>query len=656
MTEAAVTVGDWIETIALRAKVTTERVREVLERHGIEAQATLPRRRRLCLTDLRLRGTKRGTEDDRPIDFHWGPLSAGLWAVLSDDNFRGKSSLLNVVQACLRGSFPYEIKPDVWGWLSEVELGFRIDATPYRITLTKPTGEMDPQLATATLSRLDGDAWFLIRSGPADTGFEQAVADNMMEEFGFAKFHAFNKDQGTHTHGWNAIAASMFVTGPGKAVFAESHHDGVSLRLLQLFMGLPWVTTYTAASTALKRVSVERGPPTAADPATGRLFARLVAIEADLAAATAAAARRIDRVDLRRRLVAGDVSLVSLQTRVQEGRDEEAGLSRQVSATEATLSGLRRSLQQLLDERAAGLVFRTLRPVCCPSCDTGLDVRAFVAAEASGSCALCGNAHVDDAEEGDLRIDDLRADIADAEASHAASKAQLEAASRKHKALERHRDDVRRDIEDITGELASTEEADAELAVRTLEAQAVQIREILAEAAAPTIAVPADDDADVLKLVVKATKELYDDLQRDLLKEVSDELSNLSRRFGMKNVESMDWSANNVLTIRQGDADTTFSRLAPGEKLRVRIAAALAVIEVARRRHFGRHPGLLVLDSPAAQEMTPEHFAALMLSVRDVVAQADDVQVVIGAVARPELLDVVESARTLHPKEERFLF
>lgn len=334
-------------------------------------------------------------------------MSSGLWAVLSKDNFRGKSSLLNIAEATLRSNFSTEVKPDVWGWLSLVQLDFWVDASPYRNTLEKTAGEKDPRLAQATLARLDGDEWFRIRTGPADKGFEDAVADNMMEEFGFAKFQAFNKDQGSHTHGWNSIAASMFVNGPGKAVFAEVHNDGVSLRLLQLFMGLPWVTTYTAATTALKMVTADREPDKAAAPGANRLSARLAGLEAELVEARKANDRRNDRVELRRRLVVADLRLVTLQARVSEGRDAEAALTRQVSVASSSLGSSRGMLQQLLDEKAAGLVFRTLRPVCCPSCDAGLDARAFVAAGSSGSCALCGTEHVDGSDE-DIRIEDLK--------------------------------------------------------------------------------------------------------------------------------------------------------------------------------------------------------------------------------------------------------
>ncbi len=191
--------------------------------------------------------------------------------------------------------------------------------------------------------------------------------------------------------------------------------------------------------------------------------------------------------------------------------------------------------------------------------------------------------------------------------------------------------------------------------MRALEAQAEQLREIIAEVAAPEKTAAADDTS-VLRQVEKVTKELFEDLQRDVLKEVSDEVAALSQRFGVQHVESMSWSGNNVLAIRQGRADLTFSDLSPGENLRVRIAAALAVVAVARRRRFGRYPGLLVLDSPRSQEMTDDDFAALMASVQEVITETGDTQVIVGAATKPTLLGVVPSQQTLHAEGNRFLF
>lgn len=658
MTATPTSADDWVGTIAAKAGVSPEEVQAVLDRHGILPQAALPRRRQLRVASISLSGRKQGTEEDRDLSFRWpegdGEMGPGLWAFLSDRNSRGKSSLLNLLQAALRGEFPGSVKPDVWGWLSLVEVAFRIDATLYRVRVEKAAGEADPSLGRGTLSRLEGGAWFDIYTGPADKPFEKAVADNMMEEFGFASFHAFNQAYGPRTHGWNAIAASFFVNGPGSAVFGNVTRDGVPLRLLQMFMGLPWITTYTAASTALKKVGAERDKVPTADPVRERIAERLKATERELGDLRARTSTRVDRPRLRLDLVARDRETMRLRTAVGEAEERVETLDRQASSARESVAELKRTLQQMRDELAAGMVFRRLRPVCCPSCDNGIDAKRYETAESDGTCALCGEQEVEEEEDGP-RIDDLQADVREAEQVGARLNAELAAARRRLREAEAERDTNQARISEIAAELASAEDPDAEFRVRALEAQAEQLKEIIADTAVPA-ATAVTDDATVLRHVEKVTRELFDELQRDVLREVSDEVAALSRRFGVQHVESMDWSGNNVLTIRQGGAVTTFSSLAPGENLRVRIAAALAVVEVARRRRFGRYPGLLVLDSPRSQEMTDDDFAALMASVQEVISDTGDTQVIVGAATKPRLLGVVPGQQTLHAQGDRFLF
>lgn len=80
------------------------------------------------------------------------------------------------------------------------------------------------------------------------------------------------------------------------------------------------------------------------------------------------------------------------------------------------------------------------------------------------------------------------------------------------------------------------------------------------------------------------------------------------------------------------------------ERLRMRVAASLATMKVARDRGFGRHPGLLVLDSPAAGEMSTPDFTRLIGAVNDIVADIPGVQVIVGGIKRPELDGVVDFA------------
>jgi DNA repair exonuclease SbcCD ATPase subunit len=421
-----------------------------------------------------------------------------------------------------------------------------------------------------------------------------------------------------------------------------------------MFMGLPWITTLTAAATAYKKVSAEGAKAPSAEPAGGRLAERLRATEDELRELRARSGTPVDRPRLRMALVTRDRETMPLRAAVTAAEERVDALDRQATAAQGSVSELKRTLRQMRDELAAGMVFRRLRPVCCPSCDNGIDAKRYETAEGVGTCALCGERHVEEEEDG-LRIDDLQADVREAEQVVARLNAELASAQKRLREAEAARDDNQARIGRIAAELALAEDPEMEFRVRALEAQAEQLREIIAEAAAPVRTVVSDDAA-VLRQVEKVTRDLFDDLQRDVLQEVSEEVATLSRRFGVQHVESMSWSGNNILDIRQAAADITFSKLSPGENLRVRIAAALAVVAVARRRRFGRYPGLLVLDSPRSQEMTDDDFAALMASVQEVITETGDTQVIVGAATKPTLLGVVPGQQTLHAEGSQFLF
>ena len=220
MTDGAVTIAprtpaEWVRAVAGRAGLTVPDVQAILDRHGIEPRPTLPRARTLKMRSVAFSGTKDGTAADGPFAFERMDLGPGLWAMMSDRNSRGKSSVLNVVRAAVRGDFPGPLKPDVWRWIGALEVAFDIDAVGFRTLVEKEPGEERAERARVCLARRQGDDWIDLYDGPAGPGLETQVEALFMEELGFARFHAFNAPSGTgHTHGWAAISAGLFVTGP----------------------------------------------------------------------------------------------------------------------------------------------------------------------------------------------------------------------------------------------------------------------------------------------------------------------------------------------------------------------------------------------------------------------------------------------------------
>ncbi len=157
------------------------------------------------------------------------------------------------------------------------------------------------------------------------------------------------------------------------------------------------------------------------------------------------------------------------------------------------------------------------------------------------------------------------------------------------------------------------------------------------------------DDAvvSILKETEGLTKRMMEALQADIMKQVDDETFRYARLLGVANLEALSFKPHRM-DIKQGGTDLTFGKLNAGENLRMRVAASLATLKVARNRGFGRHPGLIVLDSPAASEMSAPDFSELVGAIGEIASEISGVQVIVGAVTRPELDAVIDSE---HRKE-----
>lgn len=419
---------------------------------------------------------------------------------------------------------------------------------------------------------------------------------------------------------------------------------------MQLFIGLPWVTTYTCASTGLKAVSARLAKETAgkSDRVAGRiteLEQQIQDLDVKLKGEPDVTKHRADLPGLdnelveRRREAEAAAALV-IETKT---RHDDAKLAR---------AEARRKLLQAKDDVEARLVFKRLKPTCCPSCAREFEKGRFAATDMT-MCGLCGKEE-DEVGSTEKYIAELEAEAAETLTTQKATEKAAGAAKDASEATAAAVTAVVQRIEKVQADLQKGSAADGfRLEIAKLKARI----EELELASGPSIDVePIRQEVAVLNAAEKVTKSLFEDLQTEILREVSAALMKFSEAFGVQNLQSMTLNGAGHLKIEQGGQMTSFTKLNPGESLRVRIAAALAVLEVAERRGHGRHPGLIVLDSPAAQEMSHQDFAALVESVVAAADEFPDVQIVVGAVNRQELLSRVPSERRRHAEGDNPLF
>jgi hypothetical protein len=127
--------GEWLEAIASRGRVDIGAVEAVLTVHHIRPTPVLASPRRLMLEEIHFTGVKDGVADDGPFEFRWENLGHGLWAMLTDKNLRGKSSVIEVVRWLLRGKPSLILQDDVRRWIHKARIRFRLDEVLYEVTL-----------------------------------------------------------------------------------------------------------------------------------------------------------------------------------------------------------------------------------------------------------------------------------------------------------------------------------------------------------------------------------------------------------------------------------------------------------------------------------------------------------------------------------------
>ena len=653
-----VSTADWKSRIAAKSKTDLDLAEEILARHAIEAQSVIPRRRTITLTGIKLAGTKSGVVEDgsevqeAKFSFDWGPLGPGLWVVASDRNARGKSSVLNVFKAALKGSFPGSIKPGVWRWLAEIEVGFKLDDVQHRVVATKPAGSdaVGPSGGfKARLERDDRGTWTTLASVDDGDAFESVMSDFFMQELGFEKFHAYQgSSDSKKTHGWPSMGSALFMSGAGPALFGSETADGLPLKLLQLFIGLPWISTYTAISTSLKQVNAESARlAEVSDQARGGIEASIGQLRKQRDDLIREKATLPDRAAIHLQLRDDDRNLATARRQRSELQGALLSLQNECAAASSAYDDARNLRRQLDDELSAGHVFRRLRPSTCPSCDA--DVHP---AHEHGNCPLCGEKEKPESEEASARIESLRED--ERQAKEAKDRFAKEIAN------------ASAGMDDLDGQIAELEarigRADSALTEAHKSAE-IEGRitaltggiDALEEALPPAPRKDASADAHILKAALDVTRECFDGMQQAILEHFSTRLREIATRIGVTNLTSVSVKSNQI-NIIQEDVQLTFSRLTQGEKLRFRIAAALAAVETAKWSGTGRHPGLIVLDSPAAEEMSGDDFGAVLASLQAVMEDQPDVQVVVSALMRPQISGAVSCDRMRYARGDDPLF
>lgn len=617
----------WLEIIAEKSGLEPRDAEGRLRRWGITPDRSAKPAPTLTIKRIRFSGEKRGSIEGR-FDFVWSDLESGIWAITSDKNFAGKSTVLEVILWCLRG-MPKNLQDDVRHWIQDVALDFDIDAQSFTVAFTSASTGPVGNLVRV---RPDGTADEIERFA-SDEGFSAVMSAFMMRALDLEPITAMQGTEGERQyveHGWTALSGGLYFGGDHKQLLGDVMMAGLPARMLQMYVGLPWAGTVMHIATALKEVGQEEERSRkAASQSANEANAARERLEKELAAAKDGLSKLPTQGGSAEQLKACADEVARLAPAGTELQFKLAEAEAEASQLRAVALADERGLRDLRENVVAIRFFNGLEPACCPRCETAVSKARIKKESSDFSCSLCAEPLPDE------QLEETSVAIEDADAR---SKASRNAAQHADATVNALRTQVAANRTALTSAQLALDEAVQSKAFerrREAELEVARLEGALRERQAPQVQAQPHPDANLLRAANIEAKRAYDEGRGDILEALSTEILGLGQRMGVKALEQVKLGSNATLAVVKGGASTSFSRLTAGERLRLRLATAIALLRVGRDRGLGRHPGLLIVDSPGAEEVSDIDLTALIGELQAIADETHGLQLFVAS-ANPD--------------------
>ncbi|GAA3570709.1 hypothetical protein [Streptomyces osmaniensis] len=639
-------MSDFVEAVATRARVGAKQVAEILARHGVRESGIVPRPHHLLVRGLEFTGEKSGKSTGQ-VAFSWD-VGTGLWCVTAD-NLRGKSSILEIIWWCLRGTDA--LQADVRKWIHQVRLDAEIDSESFTVRVDTRGDQFSGSLAVGSQPNPT--------TFTSEAEFASVMGTFMMDRLGLEFLRGWRKDSSVPAENevdsadgqvvvtsWPAFSHALLCRNrENDALLGQTAGGGMMVSLLQMFVGLPWTTTRRDAKAALDMLQQSvRGERRRAQQDLRARGDSLQRLQDQLAEAHQAVADAEATPSLEAAAEAVEQSAAHLAKLTGQHADlVRAGHQTRQAEEELheTLVLDQARLRDLRETAVAQRFFGALKPTCCPRCSTALAELPHAGLDEK-HCHICGSAPAAQAPADTSVVEDLSESIAALQEAHRAARTAARQAARDVAASEAALTQARTALSQAQEAVPRESTLRAHLEIARLEGRIEERREAERRAQQPSAL---STEEAVLSEAHKEADKRVTAASAALLDIVSAEICRLSIRLGMTELQEVKLQGNGTLRVTKGDSKTTFTAVTPGEHVRLRIATHLALLRVGRESGVGRHPGLLLLDSPGAQETIDVDLAEVLGQLKSICEETPGLQVITATAKRDLATTVIPADR-----------
>lgn len=593
-----------------------DEVLAVLARHNIVDSPTPPIAKSLRLKKLAFSGRKTISGEVQPFRFDWNPEELGVNVIATDNNFAGKSSALQIMLWALRGE-PKSLTTTVQAWLVHVHAEFLAGERHVRVAFEvkegKPYGSID-------LLNHDSNVIHSLTFATPDS-FKSQMNSVMLdalqlEPIATSREIVSQEKTIMYSDGWAAYTGALLFDSDSTALIGDTVGTDHAQRLLQVFLGVPWATTLFQARAA-KRVTDslvqarKRKLAQFGNRTVEQMEERLAEIAKLIASGQARENALAELEKVRKAFNGLEKQVISLKVATTV-------VNAEVTAGQEELLAKKRELLAVEEEAAATRFLGKLSPTCCPRCTQAFSAVRQKNERHTGACAVC----LTQVEEGDeVDYEAVKTNLVKVIGKLTRD---LKAVTQKAGELNQSFQSSRKDLEEtavVLTKLSATGTAQEE---QKLQFEAARLQGTV-EAINKLVQTDGgeEDELVVLTHAAEVAKTAVENAAKEMLERSGELIKDLLVRLGMRDVERVVLKRNASVEIHKGGSESTFGKLAAGERLRVRIATVIALLQASQQFGAGRHPGLLIIDSPAKEEMADANIEEMLTALSELAADVN---------------------------------
>lgn len=629
------------QAIAAKAGVDPTFVETVLRAQGLSLVPVPPAERALDIRRLTFSGTRTNTQWDGPFEKTFD-FSSGVTAFITDENLRGKSSVLEIITWALRGT-PRSLRADVRPWFDRIALEYSVNGIAMAVVMTKGEVGMvadvlrgaDPEVLENYLAgepTPEGSV-HVLAGGLSEEAFKSFQDELMMSLLSLEPITNFQTRQGSdqgdaRENRWSAYFGGIYLPpASSDALFGDTVFAGLPARILQMYCNVPLMSAQIRLTTLGKLIRQDernqsrrmREDAEAREGERAELEAGLADVEVRLATLPSASDRTYAVIAAELRDAEKAFELAASVSRGAAQTFETARTDRQ--AEELRVNGAR-------ETELAEILFQGLTPRHCPRCEQQIETRRTELEESEHRCSVCTRPFLEVRVEGDASDAGDPEDVGDAlealRTAEEAARVTADAASAASAA-------AALDVELLAAELGEASRADEFTNRLELLLERAHLEGRIAGVPEGPTELGPSDSLRVIEAATEVLTEATGQAAMGMFDDLNAEILALGQKFGIENLERIELTRQGGMKVTTAGVEVRFTKTTGGERLRLRVAAIVALLRVGVRAGVGSHPGLILLDSPGSDELTVHDEATLLEELQSLRAELPGLQVVVAS-------------------------